>query len=393
MKMKNSVKIAALCFAAFASAACNDAEYGTLGVHAFVSESLSGKGGPKVTITENGVDAEVTACLSNAAPHDVKLRFEIDPSIMEVYNHKQSSSYEALPAELVEMDAEVTIKAGEFSASPTKIHLKPIPKEYAGESYALPLRLVSVDGSVPTTSSTATYVIPTEAIMVSSYPMWTGSVYGLNTQFDTPISLPEFTVEVRFQISNTGNRNRSVFSGGDVLLRFEDPQSDTPDHKKHSLVQFQGNGWYLNPTLSFKPNVWQHLALTYDGTAVTLYVNGAFAGRKEGKNNPEFGGFSWFGGGGDGGGHGTGSQDWWSGCKIICAEARVWSVCRTEAQIQNNMTSTSAKSKGLVAYWRFNEGEGSTFNDYSGNGHTMTVTKAPTWIDNIKSTDEATPWP
>lgn len=50
------------------------------------------------------------------------------------------------------MDSEVTIKAGEFSAPATKIHIKPLPKEYVGESYALPLRLVSADGSVPVTS-------------------------------------------------------------------------------------------------------------------------------------------------------------------------------------------------------------------------------------------------
>ena len=55
-----------------------------------------------------------------------------------------------------------------------------------------------------------------------------------------------------------------------MLLRFEDPQNDTSDHKAHSLVQFQGDGWYLNPSLSFTPNKWQHLALTYDGTKVTL---------------------------------------------------------------------------------------------------------------------------
>ena len=81
------------------------------------------------------------------------------------------------------------------------------------------------------------------------------------------MTLPQFTVEVRFQVSNTANRNRAVFTnGGSVLLRFEDPQNDTSDHKAHSLVQFQGDGWYLNPSLSFTPNKWQHLALTYDGT-------------------------------------------------------------------------------------------------------------------------------
>ncbi|WP_417180764.1 LamG domain-containing protein, partial [Alistipes putredinis] len=227
-------------------------------------------------------------------------------------------------------------------------------------------------------------------IVVSSLPMFVGGA-GLAAD-GFPLTLPQFTVEVRFQVSNTANRNRAVFTnGGSVLLRFEDPQNDTSDHKAHSLVQFQGDGWYLNPSLSFTPNKWQHLALTYDGTKVTLYVNGTFAGSKEGVCDPNFGSANWFGGDA-GGGHGTGDS-WWSGCKILMSEARIWSVCRTEAQVQNNMTTTSAKSQGLEAYWRFNEGEGNTFEDCTGNGHTLKTSKTPTWVAGIKSTDTETPWP
>lgn len=74
--MKNSIKTAVLGLAALVSgfSACNDADYDTLGVHAFVSESASNKS-TKVTITELGADAEITACLSEAATKDVKLKF------------------------------------------------------------------------------------------------------------------------------------------------------------------------------------------------------------------------------------------------------------------------------------------------------------------------------
>ena len=56
--MKNSIKTAVLGRAALVSgfSACNDADYDTLGVHAFVSESASNKS-TKVTITELGADA------------------------------------------------------------------------------------------------------------------------------------------------------------------------------------------------------------------------------------------------------------------------------------------------------------------------------------------------
>ena len=189
--MKNSIKTAVLGLAALVSgfSACNDADYDTLGVHAFVSESASNKS-TKVTITELGADAEITACLSEAATKDVKLKFVVDSEVLDRYNQKQASSFLVLPEEVYEMDSEVTIKAGEFSAPATKIHIKPLPKEYVGESYALPLRLVSADGSVPVTSVTSTYVITTEAIVVSSLPMFVGGA-GKSAMFPLHIWLPD----------------------------------------------------------------------------------------------------------------------------------------------------------------------------------------------------------
>lgn len=391
-EMKNILKTALLAAASAAVWGCNDAEYDTLGTHAFLSESMSGRS-TRVVITENGAEASVTACLSDKTSKDVHLRFTVDESVLEQYNREQAASFLVLPETEYEMEREVTIPAGQYSVSPTTIHIKPLDPKLAGENYAIPLRLVSADGKVPVTNKTATYVITTDAVVVSSYPMWTGRTELTASQWTAP-SLPVFTVECRFQVSNTSNRNRDVFTNGNgVLLRFEDPQNDTSDHKAHSLVQFQGNGWYLNPTLSFEPNKWQHLALTYDGTAVTLYVNGAFAGTKEGTIDPVFKSAGWFGGADAGGGHGTADGQWWRNCKILCSELRIWSVCRTQAQIQNNMTSTSAKSPGLVAYWRMNEGSGSTFEDCTGNSGPLTTTVAPTWVHNIKSTDTETPWP
>lgn len=389
--MKNNILKAALCGAVlFGAMACNDAEYDTLGMHAFVSEGMSAQG-TKVTVGNDGGSAELTACLSEAAAGDVKLKFVVDEDVLAKYNADQATSYVVLPAECYQFDPVVNIAAGQYSTGATRIHINPIPEELIGETYAIPLRLVSEDGSVPVTSKTSTFVIALEMVTTSSVPMWNGGAGLYAENFSE--TLPQFTVECRFQVSNTANRNRAVFTnGGSVLLRFEDPQTDNDKHKAHSLVQFQGQGWYLNPSLSFTPDKWQHLALTYDGVGVTLYVNGAFAGYLEGVCDPTFSAACWFGGDA-GGGHGTGNS-WWSGCKILCSELRVWSVCRTAAQIQNNITTTSAKSEGLVAYWRMNDGSGNVFEDCTGNGHTLHAGVEPAaWVENVKSTDTETPWP
>ena len=45
--------------------------------------------------------------------------------------------------------------------------------------------------------------------------------------------------------------------------------------------------------------------------------------------------------------------------------------------------SNTVPVQGLVAYWTFNEGTGSTVADSSGNGHTMSLVNGPTWTTGI----------
>lgn len=380
--------------------ACNNAEYGPLGQYAYINESVSTLvHSQKVVIDgENGATTELTVSLSRKAEKETHFHLEIDPSLLEQYNESQSASYVVMPEQLYELPSDVAVASGKFSADPITVRIKPIPKELLGESYAIPVRLVSSDGSVPTTGPTSGLVITTENIVDLTLPMFEGAS-GIKTVEGFPMNLPQFTVEVRFQVSDTADRNRSVFTNGSsgnglVLLRFEDPQSDQGETKAHSLVQFQGGAGFLNPTHAFGVNKWQHLAVTYDGTKVTLYVNGQPAGVRNLPVTGEFVGAGWFGGAvGSGGDHGVNDEKWWRGCKILMTEARIWSVCRTEAQIQNNMYSVSPSSKGLEAYWRFNEGEGQTFKDCTGNGHDCTTDKQPRWVSGIKSNATATEWP
>ncbi len=399
MVMKNKViGLLASAAALLCAAGCEDAKYNNIATHAFINECTSSIGiaGVKAIFPTNETDVELTVVLSDKVDSDVSFTLAIDESVLVKYNKEQGSSYDLMDSEFYEIGAPVTIPAGSYSATAT-IRVKPVPEGYKAGIYAIPVKLMRVSGDVEATGNTSSYVAAFEVLKTFvDLPMFTGRSGLANASFG--YTLTTFTVETRFQVSNTANRNRDVFTNGkSVLMRFEDPQNDDDNYKAHSLVQFQGEGWYLNPDKSFEPDVWQHLAITYDGTRVTLYVNGQLAGSKEGTIDPNFGVVGWFGGDVDAdGGHSVGDPQYWAGCKIIPHEARVWSTCRTEAQIKNNITGVSAKSEGLVGYWSFEKDtytEEGGFEDLTGNGHNLTTTRDFVWIDNIILADAGVVWP
>jgi len=386
-------------------AACDDAEYSVLDTHAYIDEALGGTSS-KVTVQATGeTTTTINIHMSNAASVDSHYKLVVDSSVLEEYNKMNGTSYITIPEGQYKLPDDILIKSGEYNAEETTITLEAFSEEMvnSGEAYALPVRLVSKDGNYPVMPNTGAYIILAENIIKFSAPQFYGGARLSSPEYASdPKSYSQYTVEARFQISNTANRNRAVFTtsdgepnGGSLLLRFEDPQSPDGDTPAHSLVQIQLNGSYVNPTNHFETNKWQHIAVTFDGTTYRIYVNGVDSGKLEGgKPCLKFKGIGWFT---DGDGDQSG---WWNGCKILVSQIRIWSVARNAAQIQNSMTQVSPKSTGLEAYWRMDKGTTETrsdgtytvFKDVTEHGYTLETKQNVEWVDGILSTDTATPW-
>ncbi len=395
MKHTNYIKIACLSALITSITGCGEAKYGTFDTHAYIEEALTSTS-RKVTVQVTGeTPTTLNVHLSDLSSTDNHYRLIVDPAVLDAYNKENGTGYIILPEGFYNLPEDITVKAGQYAADALTIVLKSFSQEMmkSGESYALPVRLVSQDKSIASMENTGTFVILAESIVEFSAPMFIGAPQLTAPKFtESPETYAQYTIEIRFQVSDTNDRDRAVFkNGGDennfVLLRFEDPQSDNENFKAHSLVQVVGrNRLYLNPSNSFKPNEWQHLALVCDGSSYRLYINGADSGVLSIPSGATtFSDVHWFSLGDD-------PYSRWGNCKILISEARIWSVCRTASQIQNNMTQVSPKSTGLEAYWRFNEGEGNVFEDATGKGHKLLTEETPTWIDGILSTDKSTAW-
>lgn len=410
--MKNIYKYGVLALMAMAACGCNDAEYGAagtmgdkLGVHAYLVECNSAPGiaSKVLTLKSSVTELSLTPSLTDKEENDAEYRLIIDKDLLEKFNESEGTGYDLLPENLVKISSNVKIPAGKYSQDPFVISIDPLPLELVGTPFALPLRMEKVSGNAEVTARTSYYVYVISSAIVDDLPMFRGAT-GLRT--DEEFDIPQFTIEMRMQVSNTNDRNRDIYycntPNGEFMARFEDPQTQQGDVAAHSWVQFQGIGDYLNPTIAIQTNKWQHYAVTFDGSTVTIYVNGVYAGKKEIAmnvvNNGKFPYMTFMGIGNHGGTSWAPNDYFWSGCKVMTNEIRVWSVARTADQIANGIKSVAPNSKGLVGYWRIAKSksevkDGKTwFKNLAGDHHHLYTKKLFEWKTDVSSEDTETKW-
>ena len=128
-------------------------------------------------------------------------------------------------------------------------------------------------------------------------------------------------------------------------------------------------GLRVNGALSI--GVWTHVAGTYDGTTLKLYLNGELIAHSilTGEIYPPDGSIGF-----------SNNTEFLDG-KLD--ELRVWNYARSEQQIRENMHLTlSGSEPGLLNYWQLNESSGTTAHDYTGNCNgTLTGLGSGNWVN------------
>ena len=148
------------------------------------------------------------------------------------------------------------------------------------------------------------------------------------------------------------------------------------NYKVEARLKVPGGGEFTIVTAenSIISETWHHLALTYDGSNIILYIDGIEAGSTGayGQITNEFLPFN------------IGRLIWQTTNFDLDGqvdEVSLWNLALTEQQVQDYMYADLTEEEGLVGYWKLNEGDGSIAYDSSGEGNNGMIYGA-TWSTN-----------
>ncbi len=151
-----------------------------------------------------------------------------------------------------------------------------------------------------------------------------------------------------YATKSSGIQNVISKSSGSANNGYIFPRTDNGWNSAVIYLHVAG-GWFTLSAPYPSRNAWHHLAATYDGASVNLYINGALAasaprtGAITTNANPVVFGNQ------------TGTAEYFGG---YADEIRIWNVARTQAQIQSNMNKelNPVTQTGLVSYYTFDQG-------------------------------------
>lgn len=319
----------------------------------------------------------IKAVLAKPAEEEIELTYKADPSLLEAYKKSYyDENVVILPSDFYTFTKpKAIIGKGSIRSTEAELTLKNIKALDTEQTYILPVRLENA-GSMPILESGRTiYYIFKEAALINT-------VANLEKNFcvvtwNTPnlvSSMNRFTMEAlvysRAWAREGSDSDICSIMGieGHILLRTGDDfypgqlQVATPNQKLPGK----------DATKVLPLNEWVHLAVTFDGAAKKLkvYVNGVL----QSETDINYDSFNLTKIGGEGNEHGFcigrswNDNRWWPG---EISECRVWNKVLTEEDInsRNHFYYVDPSSEGLVAYWKFNEGDGVVINDQTGNGN------------------------
>lgn len=317
---------------------------------------------------------QLMAAMALPESQAVEVEFAADPSLVDHYNLAYGAEAVALPAENYTLSAtESVIGAGSVASVPVELSFTGLDLLPGQQLYVLPVTIVRA--TVPVLESRRTfYYLFREGALINVVGEMEKNYLDVNwVNADVVNNLTAMTVEA-LVYARDFDREISTLMGieGKFLLRFGDAT-----YNPGQLQVVNGSTKFpdKDDSKAIPTNEWVHIAVTYQTTGeICIYVNGVL--QSEGKC-------------------GSGAVNWGTyvppyletaskrGFHIgysytderyfagNLSEVRIWNrvLSADEINATNHFYWVDPASDGLVAYWKFDDGEGNTIRDHSGNGN------------------------
>lgn len=386
--MRKIINIAAIAVLAFLAWNCTEGDKFQYGKEVIFMAGTEENPLVKLPVGDNPpASYSVVVSATGIVDKDVTVNLKVcDTVALNAYNKSHNSDYVAVLPEQITIGAPtVTIPAGTATSEAFPITLNDFSFIKNGVKYMIPVTIESVSGTDFEVMETSRTVFIRLARTISFYALSMDDT-GLYSEYefadDKGVPLDNFTYEVKCYPTNLKHEGAEQICRLCNFTNPEDKNKVPGGYGGQNMLRFNENGrpWkslqivtpsggdYTTTTI-FDQDQWYMLSMVWDGSVYQLYINGEPDATTLTSNQATYFqrielGMSW-----------TSYASSQNFAGRIC-EMRVWNYARTKGQIQGALCGTDPTSEGLIAYWKFNDGEGTTFKDETGHGYDMDWTKS-----------------
>lgn len=332
---------------------------------------------------DTNVETGLSVAIAKPEEHDIKVTMSPAPELLSTYKLAYYDETAVLLSEehYSMPETSTTIKSGSIVSPELPIEFINTGELDIKTTYVLPVTIKSVEGIGVLQSAKTYYYVFRGASLINvvcnlsenrAYPDFND-----DARFN---NMTENTLEMLFNASQLKSEISTLMGiEGKYLLRIGD--AGVPSNQ---LQLSTSNGNLTNSDLQFDSNKWYHVAVTFKEGETKIYIDGVEKASKKysrlntvslgTKHSDESGGQArcfWIG-------YSYNEQRSFNGS---VAEARIWNRALSAEEIQavNHFYTVDPTSEGLIAYWKFDEGEGQTVKDHSSSGYNLTIENLPKW--------------
>lgn len=317
------------------------------------------------------------------ADEDIKGAFVADTTLVDTYRTiYMAPDAVALPSSMCSIEnPEVVLRKGSNTSNDAKVVFSGLDDLNRNLVYVMPVTLRNVNGIDVVKSKTTVYYVFKGAALINVVCNMANNRASASA-WKTPekfTNMTQFTAEALVR-QNAAGRLISTIMGveGHYLLRVGD--AGVPD----TQLQIASSSNQTNSNMTLALGQWTHIACVFDNGKTTVYFNGkkVLDNANSGRSSVTWGAY-----GSDKGE--TSGRYFWLGYSYAddryfdgeMAEVRIWDHCLSAEEINadTHFYTVSPSAEGLIAYWKLDDGAGTTLKDSSPNGNDLTLDNPTKW--------------